>query len=60
MPMHMQPLFKDNDDRRYPDCSGEFPISEELYRKGFYLPSTSDLTKEEIDEVVDKFLSLKQ
>ena len=62
MPMHMQPLFVNNKhhDERYPDCLGKFPCSEELYRKGLYLPSTSDITKAEMEEVIEKLVSLKK
>ena len=31
------------------DCSGEYPISDWLTQNGFYLPSASNLTKEDID-----------
>ncbi|MBS3149745.1 DegT/DnrJ/EryC1/StrS family aminotransferase [Candidatus Woesearchaeota archaeon] len=53
IPMHHQPLFKKNDSR-FPDINGEFPVSEKLGYNGLYLPSSSSLTNQEIEFVVDK------
>ncbi len=58
IPMHKQPLYK-KDDERFPDTEGSYPISEELGRKGLYLPSSSHLTKEEMDTVVEKIKEIK-
>ncbi len=44
-PCHLQPPYKEND-----GC--EYPVSEELSRTSMYLPSASDLTKKEKDEVI--------
>jgi perosamine synthetase len=59
-PMHMQPVFidKKSDEKNkagyaFPDTKGEYPISEELYSKGLYLPSGSSLTEEQIKTVVE-------
>ncbi|NQU83937.1 MAG: DegT/DnrJ/EryC1/StrS family aminotransferase, partial [Parcubacteria group bacterium] len=42
IPMHMQPIF-------YEEFIGqEFPVAEDLCKTGLYLPSSSDLTEEEI------------
>ncbi len=53
IPMHKQPLYWGNDDR-WPDCSGKYPQSEILEKNGLYLPSSSHLTKEEMNIVIGK------
>lgn len=40
------------------DCSGEYSVSEELTRKGFYLPSASGLAEEDIDKIVSIFANM--
>ena len=50
--MHKQPAYR-RDDPRFPDVSGEFPGSDELEKKGFYLPSSSHLTIEQIEYIVN-------
>ena len=57
--MHKQPCYKENDER-FPDTSGNYPISDELERKGFYLPSSSHLTKEQMDRIVNEIKSIKE
>ena len=59
IPMHKQPVYMKKDDR-FPDVKGDYPVSEELSRKGLYLPSSSSLTKEQIKEVADAIISLKK
>lgn len=54
-PMHMQPVYKNMPDI---DCSGDYPVSEQLYEQGFYLPSSSHLTPEQIKTVCDTLKSL--
>lgn len=56
-PMHMQPVFRSNPDI---DCNGKYPISEQLYTEGFYLPSSSHLTDEQIKEISAKLKALKK
>jgi perosamine synthetase len=52
-PVHQQPLYS----KRF---SGEtFPVADELSRKGFYLPSSSGLKKEQIEQVVESIKSAK-
>ena len=46
IPIHLQPIYF----RRYDE---RFPVAEELCRRGMYLPSSSTLTKEEIEYVVE-------
>src|SRR3989344_1941851 len=62
IPMHQQPVYMENmkKDDRFPDVQGTYPVSEELSRKGLYLPSSSCLTKEQIREVADALISLKR
>ncbi len=56
-PMHMQPVFKEMPDI---DCSGDYSVSEQLYEQGFYLPSSSHLTPEQIRMICDTLKSLKR
>jgi len=50
--MHKQPVYQGKNEL-FPDTSGSFPISEELEEKGLYLPSSSHLTQNEIEIVVN-------
>jgi perosamine synthetase len=50
--MHNQPCYQ-GDDPRFPDCTGNYPNSDELQEKGLYLPSASHLTPEQITRVAD-------
>jgi len=59
IPMHKQPLYQKND-QRFPDTRGEYPIADELSRKGLYLPSSSSLTEKQIHTVVDALKSLSK
>jgi perosamine synthetase len=59
-PMHQQPVFRNGTDWRFPDCSGEYPVSTYLYENGFYLPSGLTLTSEQIEIVVDELLKLRR
>ena len=53
-PMHLQPVFINK--RMF---SNEFlPVSEKMYRRGFYLPSGLALSERQIDEVVHIFRKL--
>ena len=49
-PMHKQPVFM----KKGFFVNKSLPISEKLYKKGFYIPSGLALTKEQIEEVSDK------
>ncbi len=47
IPMHCQPIYFDQ-------YRGErYPVAEDLCRRGLYLPSASNLTREDLDAVVD-------
>ncbi|MGB9616215.1 MAG: DegT/DnrJ/EryC1/StrS family aminotransferase [Desulfomonilaceae bacterium] len=58
-PMSLQPVFH-GDDPRFPDVSGSYPVSVELWNKGFYLPSGLSLTRAQIEEVCEKLLSCRK
>ena len=57
--MHQQPVFKNSEDERFPECSGLFPVADELARKGLYLPSSGNLSDKQIETVVTAIKSLK-
>jgi len=57
-PMSLQPLFK-GDDARFPDMSGDYPVSVDLWNRGLYLPSGLGLTRSQMEEVVQKLLECK-
>jgi pyridoxal phosphate-dependent aminotransferase EpsN len=50
-PMHLQPLYQDV------QCYGG-SVSEDLFRRGICLPSSSSLTRQEQDRVIDAVLSI--
>jgi perosamine synthetase len=52
-PMHRQPVFQ-GDDPRFPDVSGDYPVSDDLWKRGLYLPSGLGLTQSQVEEVVEK------
>ncbi len=52
LPMHQQPLYAKNDER-FPNTNGRFPIAEELWEKGLYLPSSSHLTEQQIKRIAE-------
>lgn len=58
--MHKQPVYRAGGDKRFPDCTGSYPVSDELEKRGFYLPSSSHLTKEQITEVAEAIKSLQE
>ena len=48
-PMNLQPCFKE-----IPACSSvPCPVAEELWERGFYLPSGPNLTERQIEEIAD-------
>ncbi len=53
-PMHLQPSINTKNKNDY------FPVSEKLGKQGLYLPSSSHLTKEQVEEIVEKIKSLKK
>jgi perosamine synthetase len=59
-PMHMQPVFQNATDPRLPETRGSFPVSEDLWRRGLYLPSGLGLTPSQVEEVAAKVLACRQ
>jgi perosamine synthetase len=57
-PMSLQPVYK-GDDPRYPDSSGDYPVSVDLWNRGLYLPSGLGLTRGQIEEVVARLQECK-
>ena len=49
-PLHMQPVFKEQDMFK----GEQYPNSEKLYKKGFYIPSGLGITDNEISIVASK------
>ena len=56
-PMHRQPIMIE---RGYVDASVQMPVSEKLWDQGLYLPSSTNLAKEEIHSVVRALKTLKR
>ena len=52
-PMHRQPVFQGTDSR-FPDVSGSYPVSDDLWKRGLYLPSGLGLTRSQVEEVAAK------
>ncbi len=49
-PMHQQPVFAGRNPL-FPDTSGEYPVSDDLWKRGLYLPSGLGLTLAQVREV---------
>lgn len=59
-PMHKQPVYTQGNDPRFPNCAGEYPVSSDLYERGFYLPSGLGLTTGDIEIVVEELRKLQR
>ena len=53
--MHEQPSLKNIGC----DCSGEYPVTQDLTTNGLYLPSASSLSEDQIDYICSELLSMK-
>lgn len=54
IPIHLQPIY-------YEAYKGQrYPVAEELCGRGFYLPSASTLTKEEINFIVESLIDCQK
>jgi|TARA_Y100000310_G_scaffold343951_1_gene454116 perosamine synthetase len=53
IPMHKQPVYSKKTVENIPDCDGEFPVADLIGERGFYLPSSSNLTDDEIEIIVN-------
>ncbi len=58
-PMHRQPVFQDGGDERFPDVRGDYPVSDDLWNRGLYLPSGPGLTRPQVQEIVRKLLECR-
>ena len=58
-PMHMQPVFQNAIDPRMPETRGSFPVSEDLWKRGLYLPSGLGLTPAQVEEVAARVLECR-
>lgn len=54
IPMHKQPAYYNKTVENAPDCSGSYPVAERIGERGFYLPSSSNITDQEIGYVCKK------
>jgi perosamine synthetase len=54
--LHNQPLFNKTNDPRYPDISGNYPVSERLSIRGLCLPSGLNLENADIERVTAELL----
>lgn len=57
-PMSLQPAYR-GEDPRFPDVTGEYPVSVDLWNRGLYLPSGLGLTRAQMEEVVEKLLECR-
>jgi len=48
IPMHQQPAYINKTVENAPNCLGEFPVADRISKRGFYLPSSSNITNDEI------------
>jgi len=53
IPMHKQQVYVNKVVENSPECSGEFKVADKIGERGFYLPSSSNITDEEIKTVCD-------
>ncbi len=58
IPMNRQPVFQ-GDHSRWPDLRGDYPVSDDLGERGFYLPSGADLTRDDQVYVVEELLACR-
>jgi perosamine synthetase len=56
-PMNLQPVYSAGGDPRFPDVSGSYPVSEELWERGIFLPSGLRIEEHDVDRVVDALKS---
>lgn len=54
IPMHKQPAYFLRTIENSPNCKQDFPVADKISERGFYLPSSSDITDGEIDDVCNK------
>lgn len=57
--MHKQPAYSAKD-KRFPDTKGKYPASDYLEKHGLYLPSSSHLSKNEINKIAVAIKAIKE
>ncbi|MGB6064392.1 MAG: DegT/DnrJ/EryC1/StrS family aminotransferase [Desulfomonilaceae bacterium] len=57
-PMSLQPIFRGSDSR-FPDVTGAYPVSVDLWKRGLYLPSGLGLTRPQMEQVVETLLACR-
>ena len=62
VPMHRQPVYNRKNKKfpNLPDTSGRYPVSDYLGENGFYLPSSSHLSNEDIKFICDAIEAIKE
>ena len=58
-PMSQQPALR-GDDPRFPDLRGQWPVSDDIARRGLYLPSGIGLTAEQVRFCAETLRSLRR
>ena len=58
IPMNKQPVFLDGKLENAPNCNGDYLIADKVGKRGFYLPSSSNITDEQIELVCYKIKEL--
>jgi perosamine synthetase len=53
VPMNRQPVFRNRTVENAPDCDGEYPVADKISQRGFYLPSSSNLSETEMNQVCE-------
>lgn len=51
IPMHKQPAYINKVVENVPDCIGSFPVSDKISKRGFYIPSSSNISDKEIEYI---------
>ena len=60
-PMHLQPVFRETKGKiPHPSFEQEYPISENLWKNGFYLPSGLSLDRDQIEYISKSLLECIQ
>jgi len=58
VPMHRQPVFRNRTVENAPDCDGEYPVADKISERGFYLPSSSNITEAEMNQVCENLMAI--
>jgi perosamine synthetase len=58
-PVSAQPAFR-GDDARFPEIRGSWPVSDDLAKRGLYLPSGIGLTEEQLKTVADTLRTIRR